>query len=388
MITGTLVRIVLSPISVHRDLFSTYLRSSKIFFGEPLYIDLFHAIPHLVQTLWLKIIRPFMPTFNNFFNHQVSTLEGHPEVFISMISDPHINRYIFLFKLPYLFFEFGILYLIYKYFKKNSLFQKLWMINIPLIYTVYMFGRFETIPLFFLLLAIYFFLKDKQHLGLIAFAFLLISRPFFLLLVPFFLTTLLKKKSKLNYIVWPAGFLFLYFVRNNIVELFQSQFFLYLRTFLHIKIELPLFLIVYLFLLYMIIKEKDKSFTVFIKYSSLCIILYITLCFWHPQYFTWAVPFLIYYSHKSPTRFRIFTWISVLYIFTLFNWGGDTTFMIFSPINYDFFQSINNFVFELSGKLTLYISYLSRMLIFLGLSYFLFDLWISNNRLGYKSEQN
>lgn len=365
------------PISVHRDLFSTYIRSSKVFFGDPLSINLFHAVPHLVQTLWLKIIRPFMPTFDDFLNHSVRTLEGHPDVFVSMISDPYINRYIFLFKFPYFLFELGILYLIFKFFKKNSLFPKLWMLSIPLIYSVYMLGRFETIPLFFLVLTITFFLDGKHNFGYVAFAFLLASRSFFLLLLPFFLIILIKRKSKLNYVAWPAGIILIYFFRDMIFELIQSQFGLYLRTFLHVKIKIPIFLIIYLLLIYKFIKEKDKDFVVFIKYSSLCIIFYMTVCFWHPQYFTWAVPFLIYYSLNSPKRIRILTLISVFYILTLFNWGGDTTFMIFSPIGYDFFQSINNFVFEQTGNLLLYVSYFSRVFIFLLLSYFLFDLWKS-----------
>lgn len=324
-----------------------------------------------------------MPTFNDFLNHSVSTLEGHPDVFASMISDPYINRYIFLFKFPYLLFEFGILYLIYKYFKKNSLFPKLWMLSIPLIYSVYMFGRFETIPLFFLVLTSYFFLEGQHNFGFIAFAFLLVSRPFFLILIPFFLIILVKRKSKLNYIVWPAGIFLFYFFRDRVLELVQSQFGLYVTTFLHPKIKIPIFLIIYLFLLYKMIKEKDKDFMVFIKYSSLCIIFYVTLCFWHPQYFTWAVPFLIYYSLNSPKRIRALTLVSVFYIVTLFNWGGETTVLIFSPLDYDFFQSISDIVFDQAGNFLLYISYISRVLVFLLLSYFLFDLWKSSRTLGH-----
>ncbi|MFC2160141.1 hypothetical protein ACFLRX_00650 [Acidobacteriota bacterium] len=333
----------------------------------------------MVQTLWLAIIKPFMPTFNEFLNHSISTLEGYPDVFISMMSDPYISRYIFLFKLPYLFFEFGILYLIFKFFNKNSLFPKLWMISIPMIYSVYLFGRFETIPLFFLILTLYFFLNGKNIFGYVAFAFLLASRSFFLLLIPFFFIILIKRKSKLNYIAWPAGMILVYYFREVIFELVQSEFGLYLRTFLHVKIKIPIFLIIYFLLLYKIIKEKDGDFVVFIKYSSLCIIFYMALCFWHPQYFTWAVPFLIYYSLNSPKRIRILTLISIFYIVFLFYWGGDTTFMLFSPIDYDFFQSISNFVFEQTGNLLLYIAYFSRVSIFLLLSYFLFDLWKSPN---------
>ena len=251
------------------------------------------------------------------------------------------------------------------------------MLSIPLIYSVYMFGRFETIPLFFLVLAFYFFLEDKPHFGYIAFTFLLASRSFFFLLIPFFLIILFKRKSRLNYLAWPAVIVLLYFFRDMILELVQSQFGLYMRTFLHVKIKIPVFLIIYLLLIYKIIREKDKNFVVFIKYSSLCIIFFMTLCFWHPQYFTWAVPFLIFYSLNSPKRIKILSLISVFYILILFNWGGDTTFMIFSPIDYDFFHSITNFVFEQTGNLLLYVSYFSRICLFLLLSYFLFDLWKS-----------
>lgn len=341
---GFILRIILMPITAHRDLFSGYLRSSKIFFDGSTPYSIFNSVGHIIQSAWLIIVKPLMPTFNTFLGHTANSMEGHPEIWTSMMNDSFVNWYLFLLKFPYLLFEVGIIFMIFLIFKDNIkdklFYTKLWILNIPFIYAVYIFGRYETITVFFLLLFIYLIKEKKIYLALIPLGLLSCTRMFFLIFIPFYGIYLLKQHKKYLLPILltgiPLGLIAAFIFQNKILPILNSRFALFFFSFILNGIYIPLYPIFYILIIYLQIKNKiDLT-----KSIALATLGFAMICYWHPQYFVWSTPFILYLILKNKDILYAWLGIIVFYIIALFTWRADTTVKIFSPINYELFNSI------------------------------------------------
>ena len=167
ILIGLFIRLILMPITLHPDLLESYWAAdvivNKHIFNLGQYVkDQFglYGGNYLAPLAYLHAL--FFLAFKPFISsHQITLLAdnrligiftdpaSHRNIVISFVSEPHIFRTLFLFKLPYLLFDFASAFLILRIIKdvKKGLFAfKFWMVNFVGLFITYVWGKYEIIP--------------------------------------------------------------------------------------------------------------------------------------------------------------------------------------------------------------------------------------------------
>jgi len=179
LVTGIAIRVVVSAIFFHGDLRSTYIRAYAYLWGDlNLFSTTLDFIPHLIEMLVLFVYRFFVP------DSWLLSLNGVPISFSN--SFEYLN--LFVYKLPYILFDIANFFIIKKLFDKDSK-RAFWanifyFLNPILIFSVYAWGRYEVIPIFFILYGFLLYKRDKIFFANIIWGLSILSRASFLLFVP------------------------------------------------------------------------------------------------------------------------------------------------------------------------------------------------------------
>lgn len=213
---GLAIRFVLMPITC------LPLDATGNFFGAYLiehygkydyFLHYFSTNPPLLNYMlafFFKIYEFFSPGF--FFQKYIvltpesfpmllNFISGHPEnypYFEILTSDPNIFSLLFFGKLPSLIFDIATALLLLKIFKnpnKSVLAFKIWMLNPVSIYTIFMMGELEIIPIFFAVYGTYKLYVNKPYAGMFWLGLSIALKPMALLLLPLACFAAAKNKS-------------------------------------------------------------------------------------------------------------------------------------------------------------------------------------------------
>ncbi len=255
-------------------------------------------------------------------------------------------------KFPYFIFDFACAFLLLRFTKDaktNLKVFKHWMINPVVIFVTYIFARFDVIPLFITILALYFAMKDKKYISIFLLVISIVMRFFPVLILPFLIIYLAKNKK--DYIIFSllgiSGLLALeigsrlIYGSSALFKLLNSQHFTFLVALkwgmegLHVSL-IPL-VIFFTLIIISFFEISNKSFSNLLKYSLIAFLLWFSFGYYHPQYLLWVIPFLIFQFVEND---RIFYYhiLQVLIIpFILLYWGQLVTTFLFVPIDSRFF---------------------------------------------------
>jgi len=228
-------------------------------------------------------------------NHPIELSLGNFELF----------RHLLIVKIPYLVFDALILFVLTKMFtdmKDKKRILLLWLFNPLSLYTSFLVSQFDVIPVFFIVLAFYFALKNKNTLSLVALSIGGSYKMFPLLLVPLFaliLETTFSKRLKLffwgfiPYLLTLFPFMGSSAFRQTVLFSNQSQKMLFMGLPVSGAETIYIFvlgLVVMWWFVYehYIVKEKLWIFIIG------TFLLYFSVTHYHPQWFLWIAPFLIY----------------------------------------------------------------------------------------------
>ena len=317
---GLILRLVLMPFTFHPDLwaisFSEYLFAFKGVTNIYDYLANISRDSALIQNygsnfftypplayysfgIFGLTLRPF---FNqDFFDNLTINLP-------TILNDGRLFWHLFLTKLPYLFFDFGILFLLVQLFedkKKKFLAAILWLFNPLVFYTSYMIGQFDIIPVFFAVFSLYLAKKDKWEWA----AFFLGVGGAYKMFPLFFLPLLavaggkdLMGKLKLfvfglaPYLLTIMPFLGSASFRQNVLFSNQSQKMLFAKIPVSGAEYLSVFLVLYVFLiLFSLVRKIDLW-----KWFFMTMLLFFSVTHYHPQWFLWLTPFLIIFWLEYP----------------------------------------------------------------------------------------
>ena len=247
--------------------------------------------------------------------------------------------FLLILKLPYLFLDIGIAYLLYKLFPKKKL-HSIWLFNPITIYLIYILGNFDILPSFLTLLAFYFLNNKKNFYCYLSLGTAVAIKMYPLLFLPFFL---FYKKENLKQKVLNLLFLSLPLI-ISITPFLTNTYFInsFLGSGLTQKIleykilNIPIYPIIYIVIFLLFLKNKDKQKS-FYKSIFYLMIFFFALIKFHPQWLIWFLPFAIY-PLKSIKKIIIpFIFYLLLFFFYIFlindqflNWGH------LIPINADF----------------------------------------------------
>ncbi|MBL7060954.1 MAG: hypothetical protein ISS13_03875 [Actinobacteria bacterium] len=348
---GLLIRFILLPFFFQRDLLSTYQRAAETVFAGNFGSDFQQMLTNVIHSIYLFIIKSIFPAIN-----KLSPILLEKDTWISWISfnsSYNVFTALALFKILYLIFDVVCMFLILRLSfdsepESRLRVFKFWMLNPFVIFILYVFARHDIIGILVTLVALLLAKKNKKYWAIIVLAFGIALRFFPIMILPLFIFYLARTKK--DYIILSvigiSGlaavelFSYFYFGRSVIFSLLNAQHFDYI---LSSKLELVIhdrmfiFVAVYIIIILSFLHIRKKSFDILLNYGAIIYLAYVSLCYFHPQYMLWTVPFLIiiFIRRKSLLYYH---WIQfALLMVILIYWGDLVTKFVFAPIDHKFF---------------------------------------------------
>jgi|TARA_B100001964_G_scaffold190087_1_gene211988 hypothetical protein len=350
-----LLRIIVMPFTMHGDLIFIYKSPHLMSHGEwdvygilaeknSVYYPPFSLI--FFATVQL-IFRLFFPGFEQ-FTHSLGLLGKK-----ALYGSEHLYLSLFLMKLPYLVFDCLIILTCWKMLSNNKsklLFMVFWAINPVVIYGPYMFGQFDLIASFFVVLACYFSLKEgKGHFATLSLAAGCLFKIYPIAFLPLVLCISSKNFKDfvrlLIYGAFPVLFFYGFFysisgeavlgvfkTQSHNIEIIDSLGVVVLRFFQGIVYAL---VCCHIFMI-------GRSKLDYPLLSQYFVIIYFAI-YWglsvsSTHRYLFLIPFLIYFVHNRPEWKKPFYFL--LAVIFLGGLRGRASFLgIFAPINPEFFLS-------------------------------------------------
>jgi hypothetical protein len=187
-ILGIMIRMFVMPFTLHPDLlfinffpsllirdgiFDIYSYLEKHFSLQISQLGWFYYPPMTYYStgFFQFIFKPFTPLTAVWLADVGALISGGgglAQHFVNLSGSEHLFRNLFFLKLPYLFFDFATALILLRIVpeKENAIKAfKLWMLNPVAIYASFIFGQFDIIPTFFVLLSIYLVKIEKKQLA-------------------------------------------------------------------------------------------------------------------------------------------------------------------------------------------------------------------------------
>ncbi len=350
---GLLIRIIFMPFVFQRDLLSTYQRAATAIYNKDIFYGFFQFLTNLIHIIYLYILKIISPVVNNIFGVLIE--QNTWTSWIAFNSNNYVFTILSLFKIPYLVCDIICMFLILRlaYDKepdKKLLVFKYWIFNPLLIFVSYIFSRHDIIAILVTLIALLLAKKERKYWAIVILGIAVVLRFFPILLLPLFIFYLVK--SKKDYLILTliglSGLLSLEFLtyfflkRSLIFSLLNTEHFDFL---LFPKFDLLpgshsgifIFLAVYTFIILSFQNLKNKSFDLLLSYGAIIYLAYVGICYFHPQYALWTIPFLAIFFIRKKALFY-FNWIQfVLILILLIYWGDLVTKFLFAPIDHKYF---------------------------------------------------
>lgn len=340
LLFGILIRLSLMPWFAHEDIFSDYRRAEQMAFTGKSVFAVNTIVPHIIETANLKFFSLF--TGESFFK----------QVHYDLIDQKNVNTHLFIFKIPYLIIEIITWLLFIKFFKPTKKLLCFFVFNPIIIYSVYMFGRYESFILFFELLLLISLQKNSKFMALLWSLIILLSRISLALIMPAFALLKFKIKDylKMLIVLIPVLFLGKNLILSKLPSIISGQHFAYLfaSKINILNLEIYLFPTLYLiFFITLMIKfrknQKTNNTNRFAIASVLFLFAYYITSLFHPQYFSWFIlPFLYLLTQFNENKLLeiLFISLNLLFFFWILYWDGFTNIGLLFPI-FSNFISIN-----------------------------------------------
>ena len=272
-------------------------------FGRDYFI--YPPLTYFTLGTFMTILKPF------YGDEFANWIEGYGNNLLSVVTHPHVWRYLFLMKIPYLIFDIFLLTILLKFFSKESdkqLALKYWWLNPIVIYLPYIWGQFDIIPTAIMLLGVYFGTKGHSYKSALLFGLAASFKSYPLILLPFLVVILGKNiwhMIKLllaglsPFILTTISFWGQEFFRKTVLFSWQSQKMLDFLWAIGGEDGIYPFVIGYtLILMWSLYSLRGKK-------SSLSTPMIITLTWYyattnfHQQWFIWVLPYLVILAVKD-----------------------------------------------------------------------------------------
>jgi hypothetical protein len=353
------IRLVLMPIACHADLISTYHRSYLV-------LDSFRPrwwlLHQLIQSGLLTLYSPFLALDELLdwqpMTHMASTpfwletFAPHPQVFLAL----------FLFKLPYLVCDFAIALVLLRIFgdapDRALRAASMWLFSPVTIFVFYVFGRHDAIAILCVALGLLAIRRAKPLRGALAIGFAIWSRYWPIVVLPFLVAFAAADwRSRLKLVAVAVAPVVIF---NSVaslqaretspvpaVHMAGSQFAEYLLT---LNFDLGWTQVLYAFpvayallLMFAVVaKPTEDPCTRFCRFAFCCLSLLYATSFFHPQYFTWCLLFLVILRADARTtvlRNLHYAQLLLLVPYT-FYWRNSLFGYLFAPLDPAFFISV------------------------------------------------
>jgi len=350
-LTGMLIRLALLPFFFQRDLLSTYQRAAETVFAGNMASDFQQVLTNIIHSVYLFIIKSIVPAVGDF-----SSILLDPDTWtswIGFVSSYNVFTVLALFKGLYLIFDLVCMFLVLRLSFDDdpegrlNVF-KFWMFNPVVIFVLYIFARHDIIGVAATIAALILAKKGRKYWAIIALAVAIALRFFpIMILLPLIIYLARSKKDYIALsVIGVSGlaivevFSNVYYGKSLIFSLLNTQHFNYIlsaKLDLIIHDRIFLFIVAYFLIIFSFIHARKKSFDLLLNYGARIYLAYVALCYFHPQYVLWAIPFLVivFVRRKSLVYYH---WLQFgLLMIVLIYWGDLVTKFVFAPIDHRFF---------------------------------------------------
>lgn len=298
-------------------------------FGYPPLALLFASIPSFI----------FYPILDPSFQEKFLT---SPYQFFGSFS-PQTHLYLFLRKVHYLLFDFAVLLLLIKIVSpsKKKLALILWLFN-PLVLLVdYSMGHFDIIPTFFVILSLFFIFRNNSGLAALSLGIGGATKFFPFLFLPFIVLLYGKNflgKLKLLLVgIFPMIILSLPYLGSPIFKARvlaspESQKALFAGINVSGADTLYLFIVGYVLILIFAVIHRVNRFEFVWKYFFASLLLFLAITNFHPQWFLWVTPFLIFFVLEKQDLWPIVAALFIFYLGILFTFEPSLHYGLFVPL--------------------------------------------------------
>lgn len=356
LVGGIILRLILMPITLHPDLWGHSF--TAYFFAYEGKWNVYDTLANLPQThplvrnfgvsdifiypplayftlgFFRVLVKPFTdPTFLPWLMENLDKVLFYPRLF----------QHLFLFKLPYLFIDIALAFILaglFKEQKKKKLAFSLWMFNPLTLYATFMIGQLDLLPTFFTVLALWLATKGKKEWALISlgiggaykmFPLLFILPAAFVLAKKFWQRAKLVALGILPYFLTILPFLSSKAFRAMVLFSPKSQKMLFMGWPVS-GAEVVYPFILFLVLIYLFAYYSKKKISLSVYFLSLLALIF-SVTHYHPQWFLWITPFLIWELIENKFKNILLTFILFgcwLVITLLFE--PSLSFGLFNPI--------------------------------------------------------
>jgi len=357
-LAGLLVRLIFIPFFFQRDLLSIYQRAAETVFAGDFSSSFEQMLMHIIHSAYLMFLKFVFPAIN-----EISSILLEEDTWVSWIgfnSIYNVFTVITLFKIIYLIFDIACMFIILRLSfdgepEKRLQVFKFWIFNPVVIFVLYIFARHDIIGVFATLAALLLAKKQKKYWAIVVLALAIALRFFPVMILPLFIFYLARTKK--DYIILSvigvSGlialeiFSYFYYGRSLIFTLLNAQHFSYI---LSSKLELIIhdrifiFVAAYIFIILSYFHTGNKNFDLLLNYGAIVYLAYIGLCYFHPQYVLWAVPFLVIIFVRN-RQVMYYHWIQfALLMIILIYWGPLVTQFVLAPIDHRYFVYITGII--------------------------------------------
>lgn len=361
---GLLIRFLIMPFSFHGDdIFFIYYAPFKfIEHGEwnP-YLFLKSSFPQVhnpyyppvifyIISIFLFLFKSFLPNLDNLFSTYESwvfTQGGNTVNYADILQGYHLFRTLFIFKIPYLIFDFGIGWLLFKILRpddrKSLSAYKLWMLNPFVLHSCYALGQIDIIPAFFMMAAIYCIYLDRRYWTMVFLTLSALAKMFPIILVPISILLLgdtFREKIKLSLVVIIlAGSMIVPFYLHSPDAISDALFFVHGGGDLFRQIFFAIGYLIILCLLFFAKRQGRINLESVISGFILVLLLFYSLYMVTIRFFILITPLLIYIALKNK-RFWIYNAIFLITLFELRTGGNSQQWGLFAALQPEFFSSL------------------------------------------------
>lgn len=365
ILLGLIFRLVLMPITLHVDLLSASFR--QYLFVDNKIFRLF-LLPEVFLSGYFALIKPYIRLIPEVMNKTIES--GQYGIFaeatdtVDLFSRSSIAmRTLFILKLPYLLFEVLLIPIALRMFKNSReklLFFALWWLNPLILYSTYVWGRYDIFAIFSVLISLHYARQKKDAKSLIFLGIAIACRESFVLVLPLYLIYFYKNyiKTIINILVafLPTMFAsivfdFLKSQNSNAISslVIDSRIFSFSIDYvLKAKLGSPWFemspLLLLLPLLYYLFYRKERrSFLDLLSFNTSVMIVFLSLSYIHAHYLFWLTPFFVYliiFNKKILWPVIIYLISAFLYFDAFF--GVNVSLAMFRPLNYELFSNVGS----------------------------------------------
>lgn len=374
LIVSTLIKILLMPISTHSDLLTINMFPPLLF--QEKVIDIFEYIDRLDPHRGFSYYSPFTYYFfaaTAYIYYLVTPsviewmaslrqvylggLTGQAVDFIRSAGNPNIFLNLFMLKLPYAVADLLAVLILYKISKMrliNVWHVAVWATSPVILYTTYIFGQFDILVLFFILLG-FILVRKRPYIG---FLILGLAGAFkiypFLIIIPSAVIIGYNLKEKLKLLTIS----FLPFIITDIPTLISSPdlalFTFFPKNIFHYKtvlygwdkyspiIKYAAFAFFYLAILSLafFLKIRDK-WRFAIGLSLITFLFAVTLAGrTHFHYLIWEMPLLLLWFNKRPKFVVIITLVQTISFASYKLLANQLQLGLFAPLAPEYFSTL------------------------------------------------